>query len=54
MIRSGSGSCEKRMEPLASVSDGELPDLFYNYQLLKKDSAPWSQSAYFHVYKMNA
>jgi hypothetical protein len=35
-------SCELDNEPSASIKDGEFIDYLSEYQLLKKESAPWS------------
>jgi hypothetical protein len=36
------GTCEYGNEPSGSIKDGEFLDYLSNYNLLKKDSAPWS------------
>jgi hypothetical protein len=36
------GSCEHGSEPLDSIKSVESNDQLSDYQLLKKDSAPWS------------
>jgi hypothetical protein len=36
------GSCEHGDEPSGYIKGGEFGDLLSDYQLLKKDSAPWS------------
>jgi hypothetical protein len=36
------GCCEHDNEPLGSVQGGEFFDWLSDFQLLKKDSVPWS------------
>jgi hypothetical protein len=36
------GSCKHGNEPFGSINDWEFLDWLSDYQLLKKDSAPWS------------
>jgi hypothetical protein len=36
------GSCENGNEPSGSIRGGGLLDYLSDYQLLKKDYAPWS------------
>jgi hypothetical protein len=36
------GSCEHGNEPSGSIKCGKFRDFLGDYQLLKKDSAPWS------------
>jgi hypothetical protein len=38
------GPCEHSNEPLGSIKDGEFLGQLSDYQLLKKDSVPWSYS----------
>jgi hypothetical protein len=43
------GFCEHDNEPLASIKDGECIDKLSDYQLLKKDSVPWSSIQSFRL-----
>jgi hypothetical protein len=36
------GSCEHDTEPSGSIEGGKFFDHLSDYQVLKKDSAPWS------------
>jgi len=42
-------SCEHGNEPSGSIMSGELSDHLRDYQLLKKDSAPWNYLKSFNV-----
>ena len=46
-------ACEFGNEPSGSVKCGEFLDYLQTSQLLKKDSAPWSNSVSKHKYVSN-